>query len=102
VAGKIFVCTRKKIINKLNFQIAIFSAETATKFDLLRAAFSIVGLGFCIPLIGVLLLLLPALAVLKAFASATLSMKAAYTAGVAALPFALTWWISRLHRVRLD
>ncbi|XP_059488846.1 wolframin isoform X2 [Neocloeon triangulifer] len=80
------------------WQIAVLSAESATKFGLLRAAFSIVGLGFCLPLIGVLLLLLPALAILKTLASTTLLVKAATSTLVAALPFFISWWISRLHR----
>ncbi|XP_065341760.1 wolframin [Cloeon dipterum] len=80
------------------WQIAVLSAESATKFGLLRAAFSIVGLGFCVPLIGVLLLLLPALAILKTLTSTTLLVKAASSSFVAALPFALSWWIAKLHR----
>jgi hypothetical protein len=80
-------------------QIAVVSAESATRFGMLRAAFSFFGLGLCVPLAGVMLLLLPALALLQLLTSFTLAMRATWTLTTAALPFALSFWIARLHRV---
>jgi hypothetical protein len=68
---------------------------------MLRAAFSFFGLGLCVPPAGVMLLLLPALALLQLLTSFTLAMRATWTLTTAALPFALSFWIARLHLHRV-
>lgn len=77
----------------------MLSAEGATRFGLVRAAFALVGLALCVPLAGILLLLLPAFATARTLAGSTPLLRALVTAALVAVPVALSWWLAHRHRV---
>ncbi|KAF4533150.1 hypothetical protein B566_EDAN001692 [Ephemera danica] len=80
------------------WQVAVLSAEGATRFGLVRAAFAFVGLALCVPLAGIMLLLLPAFAAARSLASSTIVTRASVTAALVAVPVAMSWWLAQRHR----
>ena len=96
VSATILIFTTVHIL----LQIAVLSAEGATRFGLVRAAFALVGLALCVPLAGIMLLLLPAFAAARSLAGSTVMLRASISATLVAVPVALSWWLAQRHRVR--